>query len=93
MHLNEPYVPVQADHLGQVVVKLDDRDGTDPNFEIRVDVRLLDADGQQVTDRMGDPDYMPQDWKDRVQVLLQEFRTATAAIHNVDAAPPPQEEE
>ena len=92
MHLSQPYIPIPADHIGRVVVTIDDRDGTDPNLEIRADIRLMDADGQQVSDRVGDPDYMPQDWKDRALVLVQEFRTATAAIHDVDAAPPQEEE-
>jgi len=91
--LSEPYVAIQADHLGRVTITIDDRDGTVSNAETRVEIRLMDANGNQVADRVGGPDYMSQDWRDRVRVLVDEFRTATGEIHGLDAAPPDDEDE
>jgi hypothetical protein len=92
MHLSEPYVASQADHLGRVTITIDDRDGTEPNTEMRVEMRLMDADGHQVADRSGQPDHMPAEWKAQLLALLQEFRVATALIHDISAAPPDDEE-
>ncbi len=88
MHLQDPYVSRPADHLGRVTITIDDRDGTEPNTEMRAEIRLMDAEGNQVADRSGQPDHMPAEWKARAIALLQEFRVATAEIHGIDAAPP-----
>ena len=88
MHLQDPYVTSPADHLGRVIVTIDDRDGTEPNLEIRADIRLMDDAGHQVADRVGTPHYMPADWQARAMALIQEFRAATAEIQGLAAAPP-----
>ena len=93
MHLQDPYVPTPADHLGHVTLTLVDVDGVEANITVRADVRLMDAEWNQVAVRTGLPDYMPADWQERATVLIQEFRAATALIHDVSAAPPPAPEE
>jgi len=93
MHLQDPYVPTPADHLGHVTLTLVDVDGVEANITVRADVRLMDAEWNQVAVRTGLPDYMPADWQERATVLIQELRAATALIHDVSAAPPPAPEE
>jgi uncharacterized cupin superfamily protein len=72
---------------------IDDQDGTEPHITVRAEIRLMDDDRNQVAARTGDPHYMPEDWQARATVLIQEFRAATALIHDVSAAPPPDPEE
>jgi|TARA_R110002020_G_scaffold978_1_gene4758 hypothetical protein len=93
MHLQDPYVASPADHLGYVTITIDDQDGTEPHIGVRAEIRLMDDDGTQVAARTGDPHYMPEDWQERAIALIQEFRAATALIHDVSAAPPPAPEE
>ena len=93
MHLQDPYVPTPADHLGNVTLTVVDIDGAEANITVRADVRLMDAEWNQVAVRTGLPDFMPADWQTRAIVLIQEFRAATALIHDVSAAPPPAPEE
>ena len=104
MHLEDPYVPNIADHLGYVNITIDDHvsssapsdthGGTEPRTTVRAEIRLMDADGNQGATRRGDPHYMPEDdWQERAIALSQEFRAATALIHDVSAAPPPAPEE
>jgi hypothetical protein len=93
MHLQDPYVASPADHLGYVTMAIDDQDGTEPHITVRAEIRLMDDDRNQVAARTGDPHYMPEDWQARATVLIQEFRAATALIHDVSAAPPPDPEE
>jgi hypothetical protein len=94
MHLQDPYVPTPADHLGHVTLTLVDVDGVEANITVRAEIRLMDDDRNQVATRTGDPrHYMPADWQERATVLIQEFRAATALIHDVSAAPPPDQEE
>jgi phage baseplate assembly protein gpV len=94
MHLQDPYVPSPADHLGHVTLTVVDIDGTEPSITVRAEIRLMDVEWNQVATRTGDPrHYMPEDWQERATVLIQEFRTATALIHDVSAAPPPDPEE
>ena len=93
MHLQDPYVPTPADHLGHVTLTVVDIDGAEANITVRADVRLMDAEWNQVAVRTGLPDFMPADWQTRAIVLIQELRAATALIHDVSAAPPPDPEE
>jgi hypothetical protein len=94
MHLQDPYVATPADHLGCATLTLVDVDGTEPSITVRAEIRLMDADWNQVATRTGDPrHYMPEDWQDRAIALVQELRAATALIHDVSAAPPPDPEE
>jgi len=93
MHLQDPYVATPADHLGYVTMTIDDQDGTEPHITVRAEIRLMDADWNQVAVRTGLPDFMPADWQERATVLIEEFRAATALIHDVSAAPPPAPEE
>ena len=88
MHLQDPYVPTPADHLGHVTLTLVDVDGVEANITVRADIRLMDAEWNQVAVRTGDPHFMPADWRERARVLVQEFRAAAAVIHEIDAAPP-----
>jgi hypothetical protein len=53
----------------------------------------MDDNQNEVAARTGDPHYMPEDWQDRAIALVQELRAATALIHDVSAAPPPDPEE
>ena len=92
MHLQDPYVPTPADHLGNVTLTVVDIDGTEPRITVRAEIRLMNDDQNEVAARNGDPHYMPEDWQERATVLIQEFRAATALIHDVSAAPPPTEE-
>jgi hypothetical protein len=93
MHLQDPYVATSADHLGYVTMTIDDQDGTEPRITVRAEIRLMNDDQNEVAARNGDPHYMPEDWQERATVLIQEFRAATALIHDVSAAPPPAPEE
>ena len=93
MHLQDPYVATSADHLGYVTMTIDDLDGTEPRITVRAEIRLMNDDQNEVAARTGDPHYMPEDWQERATVLIQEFRAATALIHDVSAAPPPAPEE
>ena len=93
MHLEDPYVPTPADHLGNVTLTVVDIDGAEANITVRADVRLMDAEWNQVAVRTGLPDFMPADWKTRAIVLIQELRAATAVAHEVDPAPPSGDEE
>ena len=93
MHLQDPYVPPEADHLGYVTLTLDDQDGTEPEISVRAEIRIMDADWNHIATRRGDPHYMPEDWQERAIALIQELRAATALIHDVSAAPPPDPEE
>jgi hypothetical protein len=93
MHLDDPYVPTPADHLGNVTLTLVDVDGVEANITVRADIRLMDAEWNQVAVRTGLPDYMPADWQTRAIVLIQELRAATAVVQEVDPAPPPVDEE
>jgi hypothetical protein len=91
MHLEDPYVPTPADHLGNVTLTLVDVDGE--NITVRAEIRIMDADWNKVATRTGAPHYMPSDWQERAIALIQELRAATALIHDVSAAPPPALEE
>jgi hypothetical protein len=93
MHLQDPYVASPADHLGYVTMTIDDQDGTEPRITVRAEIRLMDDNQNEVAARTGDPHYMPEDWQDRAIALVQELRAATALIHDVSAAPPPDPEE
>jgi len=93
MHLQDPYVATSADHLGYVTMTIDDQDGTEPHITVRAEIRLMNDDQNEVAARTGDPHYMPEDWQERAIALIQEFRAATALIHDVSAAPPPAPEE
>jgi hypothetical protein len=93
MHLQDPYVATSADHLGYVTMTIDDLDGTEPHITVRAEIRLMNDDQNEVAARTGDPHYMPEDWQERAIALIQEFRAATALIHDVSAAPPPAPEE
>jgi len=93
MHLQDPYVATSADHLGYVTMTIDDLDGTEPRITVRAEIRLMNDDQNEVAARTGDPHYMPQDWQERAIALIEEFRAATALIHDVSAAPPPAPEE
>ena len=93
MPLQDPYVATSADHLGYVTMTIDDLDGTEPRITVRAEIRLMNDDQNEVAARTGDPHYMPEDWQERATVLIQEFRAATALIHDVSAAPPPAPEE
>ena len=98
MHLEDPYVPNIADHLGYVNITIDDHvsssapsdthGGTEPRTTVRAEIRIMDADGNQVATRRGDPHYMPEDWQERAIALIQEFRVATADLQGLAAAPP-----
>jgi hypothetical protein len=88
MHLEDPYVPTPADHLGNVTLTLVDVDGVEANITVRAEIRLMDAEWNQVATRTGDPHYMPEDWQNRAIALVQELRVATAEIQELDAAPP-----
>ena len=89
MHLEDPYVPTPADHLGNVTLTLVDVDGVEANITVRAEIRLMDAEWNQVATRTGDPrHYMPSDWQERAIALVQELRVATAEIQELDAAPP-----
>ncbi|PCH83461.1 MAG: hypothetical protein COC02_04020 [Rhodospirillaceae bacterium] len=88
MHLEDPYVPAPADHLGNVTLTLVDVDGVEANITVRAEIRLMDAEWNQVATRTGDPHYMPEDWQNRAIALVQELRVATAEIQELDAAPP-----
>jgi hypothetical protein len=88
MHLQDPYVATPADHLGHVTLTLVDVDGVEANITVRADVRLMDAEWNQVAVRTGNPDYMPADWQARAVALIQELRAATAIVQGLDAAPP-----
>ena len=89
MHLEDPYVPTPADHLGNVTLTLVDVDGVEANITVRAEIRLMDVEWNQVATRTGDPrHYMPSDWQERAIVLIEEFRAATAEIQELDAAPP-----
>ena len=93
MHLQDPYVATPADHLGYVTMSIGDRNGTEARITVRAEIRLMDADWNQVATRTGDPrHFMSEDWQARAIALIQEFRVATAEIHELDAAPPPTEE-
>ena len=93
MHLQDPYVPTPADHLGNVTLTVVDIDGTEPSITVRAEIRLMDVEWNQVATRTGDPrHYMPEDWQERAISLIEEFRAATALIHDVSAAPPPDPE-
>ena len=93
MHLQDPYVATSADHLGYVTMTIDDLDGTEPRITVRAEIRLMNDDQNEVAARTGDPHYMPQDWQERAIAWIEEFRAATALIHDVSAAPPPAPEE
>ena len=93
MSLQDPYVPTPADHLGNVTLTLVDVDGVEANITVRADIRLMDAEWNQVAVRTGLPDFMPADWQTRAIVLIQELRAATAVVQEVDPAPPPVDEE
>ena len=88
MHLQDPYVPTPADHLGNVTLTLVDVDGVEANITVRADIRLMDTEWNQVAVRTGLPDYMPADWQTRAIVLIQELRAATAIAQEVEPAPP-----
>ena len=88
MHLEDPYVAPTADHLGNVTFTLNDLDGTEPNITVRAEIRIMDADWNQVATRSGVPHYMPADWQARAIALIQEFRVATADLQGLAAAPP-----
>jgi len=92
MHLQDPYVATPADHLGYVTLNIDDPDGTEPHITVRAEIRLMNDDQNEVAARKGDPHYMPADWQERAISLIEEFRAATALIHDVSAAPPPDPE-
>ena len=93
MHLQDPYVPTQADHLGYLSLTIGDQDGTSERVIIRAETRLMNSDQNEVAARSGEPDYMPADWYDRAIALVQELRTATAEIQGVAASPPDIENE
>jgi hypothetical protein len=86
MHLEDPYVPSPADHLGNVTLTLVDVDGE--NITVRAEIRIMDADWNKVATRTGNPHYMPADWQARAFALIQEFRVATAEIQGLAAEPP-----
>jgi len=88
MHLQDPYVPTPADHLGNVILTLVDVDGVEANITVRAEIRLMDDEWNQVAVRTGLPDYMPADWQTRAIVLIQELRAATAVAQELDPAPP-----
>ena len=88
MHLEDPYVAPTADHIGHVSLRLDVHDGTDAKITVRAEIRLMDADWNQVATRTGDPHYMPEEWQARAIALIQELRVATAEIQGLAAAPP-----
>ena len=98
MHLEDPYVPNIADHLGYVNITIDDHvsssapsdthGGTEPRTTVRAEIRIMDADGNQVATRTGVPHYMPAEWQARAIALIQELRVATAEIQGLAAAPP-----
>ena len=92
MHLEDPYIAPTADHVGHVTLTVVDMDGVEANITVRADVRLMDAEWNQVAVRTGLPDFMPSDWQARAIALIQEFRVAVADIHELDAAPPTAEE-
>jgi len=92
MHLDDPYVPTAADHIGYLSLTIGDQDGTAPRITIRAETRLMNSDQNEVAARSGEPHYMDQDWHDRARALVQELRAATAEIQELDAAPPPTEE-
>ena len=74
MHLQDPYVSPTADHVGHVTLTLDAPDATESRITVRAEIRLMDADWNQVATRTGDPHYMPADWQARAIALIQEFR-------------------
>ena len=89
MHLQDPYVASPATHLGYVTITIDDQDGTEPHIGVRAEIRLMDADWNQVATRRGDPrHFMSEDWQARAIALTQELRVAIAEIQELDAAPP-----
>lgn len=88
MHLEDPYVPTPADHLGNVTLTLVDVDGVEANITVRADIRLMDVEWNQVAVRTGLPDFMPADWQERAIALIQELRVATASLQGLTAAPP-----
>ena len=88
MHLQDSYVATPADHVGHVTLTLNAPDGTESRITVRAEIRLMDADWNQVATRTGDPHYMPADWQARAIALIQEFRVATADLQELEAAPP-----
>jgi hypothetical protein len=89
MHLQDPYVSPTADHVGHVTLTLNAPDATESRITVRAEIRLMDADWNQVATRTGDPrHFMSEDWQARAIALIQEFRVATAEIQELDAAPP-----
>lgn len=80
MALDDTYTPPVKDRIGAIELSLVDNNGTVGGMSSAGTLRILDAGGNVIAIRHGDPkDFMPLAWQQKVKTVLDELRAAVTA--------------
>ncbi len=85
--LETPYTAPVPNKLGSLSLVLSDANGTVGGMSGKGEVRLMDASGNVIEVRQGDPsNFMPAAWKSKVKDVLDELRAEVAIKLGVSAS-------